>query len=109
MDKPAASLQPAFYAWRIHELQAIAKSCGYAIALHGSMTKDMDVIAVPWTKRALRAQTMVRRMCEAMDLSFDHESNPSKRPHGRRAWSLVFDNGCGYIDLSVMPRRMTND
>lgn len=104
MDKPAANLQPAFYAWRIHELQAIAKACGYAVALHGSMTKDLDVIAVPWTKRALRPQTLVKRLCESMDLSFDETRNPTTMPHGRCAWSLHFDHGCGYIDLSVTPR-----
>lgn len=35
----------------------VARGCGYAIGLHGSMKRDVDLIAVPWTDEA-RAQVI---------------------------------------------------
>ena len=32
----------------------VAREMGYALALHGSMNRDMDLIAVPWVVGALR-------------------------------------------------------
>jgi len=33
------------------------RDCGYAIAPHGSLARDLDVIAVPWTEDAVSAET----------------------------------------------------
>ncbi|HNP65938.1 MAG TPA: hypothetical protein PKH39_18565 [Woeseiaceae bacterium] len=104
-SKPTSSLMPALYSHRIHDIQIIGRASGYALAIHGSMKRDLDVIAVPWTQKAVKAETLVTRLCEALDLGFSADNNPTQKPHGRRCWTLVtLNSSTGYMDLSVMPR-----
>lgn len=102
----------------------IAQKHGYAMALHGSMQRDLDLVAIPWTEQATDAETLVAAIIAHIGLlSFkerimrdgipaadvdaiveaDGGPDPRNKPHGRRAWSLHLDLGA-YIDLSVMPR-----
>lgn len=101
--KPAANLIPAMYSWRIHDIQAIARAEGYAIAIHGSMQRDLDLVAIPWNENASDAPALVERLCERLDLAYDHERDPVLRPHRRLVWSLMM-GGALFVDLSVMPR-----
>lgn len=101
MDKPLPNLRPTMYAHRVHELQTICASNGYALALHGSMQRDLDAVAVPWTDRATSAETLVACICGGMGLSIGPGS-PADKPHGRRVWTLMLWEW-GFVDLSVMP------
>lgn len=47
MEKPV-KVKPAFYAQCYHKLQSIARELGYNLLIHGSMDRDMDLVAVPW-------------------------------------------------------------
>lgn len=94
-----------FMAMRAHE-------CGYALAIHGSMARDFDLIAVPWTENAKSAEELVARILDVMDGTiFSMEqldpTKPTEKPHGRRAYSMHLRTWTGnaYIDLSVMPRK----
>jgi hypothetical protein len=40
--------KPAFYAHCYQGLQKLARDFGYNLLLHGSMDRDMDLVAVPW-------------------------------------------------------------
>lgn len=40
--------KPIFYATLFGGLQAIAKEMGYNLLIHGSINRDMDLVAVPW-------------------------------------------------------------
>lgn len=40
-------------------LCAVARAHGYALALHGSLVTDMDLIAVPWTEQAVPAEDLM--------------------------------------------------
>lgn len=104
MDKPLANLRPSMYAHRVHELQTICRANGYALALHGSMQRDLDAIAVPWTDKAVPAETLVERICEGMGLRLDLDPvrQVDDKPHGRRVWTLMLMDW-GFVDLSVMP------
>lgn len=42
-----------FYACLYHGLCDIARKHGYALAIHGTVTRDLDLIAVPWTPEAV--------------------------------------------------------
>jgi hypothetical protein len=104
-SKPSASLMPAIYSHRIADIQCIARAHGYAIAIHGSMQRDLDVVAFPWTKKAVQPKTLVKRLCDGLDLMFDHSANPKEKAHGRLAWTLLMNGAC-WMDLSVMPRKL---
>lgn len=86
---------------------------GYALALHGSMGRDLDLVAIPWTDEAVAAEELVERIRELVDgFIVDHpdhpETNPTHKPHGRLAWAIHVGAGA-YIDLSVMPRIPTTE
>ena len=101
--------RPITFVFLLPNIIREARAVGYAIALHGSMCADYDLIAVPWTEDAKDASTLVSAVigaCGALYLD-DHENamhgNPTEKAHGRLAWRLML-GGSFTIDLSVMPR-----
>jgi hypothetical protein len=104
------------YVQLLPTLRAVAREHGYALGLHGSGERDLDLIAVPWTEDASDNETLVEALRVAIN---GHIANsltdgkfvgrsPLERPHGRRTWAIrpLENNPTAelYIDLSVMPR-----
>lgn len=102
----------------IGPLRAQAAVLGYALATHGSLSRDIDIIACPWTPDAVSAEELATAIIttvqshndgialvlnDGKDEYDERRRNPSKKPHGRLAWSIHLGGG-PYIDLSVMPR-----
>jgi hypothetical protein len=91
-----------------------ARERGYALAHHGTFGRDLDLVAVPWTDEAVAAEELVLAVAAATGSNVTrHDKNPTRKPHGRLAWSLHFFEHTTdgppiptglYIDLSVMPR-----
>jgi len=92
----------AVYAWIIPQVQKVALEFGYAVAVHGSLVRDLDLLAVPWTDKAKSANKLV----EAIHLRVTGGVlQPAiKQPHGRTSWAIVLDRSHFYVDLSVMAR-----
>lgn len=101
-------------------LRAVARRHGYALAVHGSLARDIDLIAIPWTDAAGKPEPFVREVVEEVRrvLGFcvlaakgadgqtvnDDDYLPgTPKPQGRQAWTIVVSGGT-WIDLSVMPR-----
>lgn len=90
------------------DIRQAARKLGYAIGLHGSLSRDFDLIAVPWTSEAVEADAIAKAIYEAAEgerwrLWWD-EGNA--KPHGRKAYSFDWNEtnkNFGYCDLSVMP------
>lgn len=114
---------PAGYVGLFNILSRRANEHGYALALHGSLKKDMDIMAMPWTPEAISPAELVYKLTDAitflklnvmMDDQF-HDNpptfprsridGPEAKPHGRLAWNIQLGGGC-FIDISVMPRDM---
>lgn len=93
---------PAFYCTLWLGMTKTANKCGYALTLHGSMNRDLDLVAVPWTDDADSEQELIKQLCKRHGLIEGNSANMEK-PHGRRAHVLMM-SGQPYIDLSVMPR-----
>jgi len=51
-----------FFACLYSALCDTARAHGYALAIHGTVTSDLDLIAVPWTDAALDAETLMQAM-----------------------------------------------
>lgn len=101
-----ASRAPA-YACLYHGLAEIARKHGYALAIHGSLQKDLDLVAIPWIEDAAEIDILVevlRKHCEACIEIIPGDVNPELKPHGRIAWSLYMEHGAK-VDLSVMPMK----
>lgn len=122
-----------FFACLYHALCDTARKHGYALAIHGTVTTDLDLVAIPWTEEAAAAEVLrdalmqhigavdyenllMRQLDGNVDLvkqivERDEKSRNEQRdgsgftikPHGRRAWNLYMDAGAK-VDLSVMPR-----
>lgn len=95
--------------------RCIAWSEGYALAMHGSFTRDLDLIAIPWTEQATDAEHLVKRVALALDdlnllVKDTSGKTASKKPHGRLAWTLTFKafGDPRFVDLSVMPRKLAD-
>lgn len=92
------------YARFFTKARCIAWSYGYCLVAHGTMTRDLDLVMIPWTEEAGGAEHVVRYIAQVTETKIPHE--PREKPHGRIAWTLMFE-GFGdprWIDLSVMPR-----
>lgn len=107
----------------------IARAHGYALAIHGSVQVDLDLVAVPWTETATAPEALVKAMMEhlsAVDYrellkrectwaspeqieqmveKANEKVKPEIKPHGRLAWNLYLHHG-RKVDLSVMPRSL---
>ena len=105
----------AAYCCVYSQLIDIAKQHGYALAVHGSMSRDLDLIAVPWTEDAADGLTLIKAFkdatgCVTTGKEWDEltpDCDPSIKPHGRLAYSIHFtEHGLhgAYIDISVMPK-----
>lgn len=117
-DRPAArsNTYALIYASALPKLQEIANSLGYAMCVHGSMQRDLDIVCVPWVENAEEPAVLIRalkRSFKGIRPTNHMIKNPEKKPHGRLAWSFYFTtaeastlNG-PYIDISVMPRSIT--
>jgi hypothetical protein len=114
---------PAAYVGIFPILSERARALGYALTLHGSLARDMDILAMPWTEKAVDAATLVAALKAsitflkvdlAMDdfteeLTYDDPKRkgrvlgPEDKPHGRKAWCISLGAGA-VIDISVVPR-----
>lgn len=117
-EKPCKA--PA-YAWIYPQLVKVARDHGYALAIHGSCNRDLDLVAVPWVDDAAEPSVLIDAMRERIDgvivPTGTHGGrwdgtkfvdaiveNPSAKPHGRLAWNIHFTSCEFYLDVSVMPR-----
>lgn len=86
----------------------LTRAHGYALTVHGTMSLDFDLVAIPWTNEAVEEHTLAKLIAEELNMfageGFEkfHET-PVLKPHGRLSWILYFGNHA-YIDLSVMSR-----
>lgn len=115
-DKPPSNGRACFYAIILPHAIKAARSCGYALAVHGSLVNDLDLVAVPWVKDARPAEDLVRAVVEAVGGFVPGCMMPGipmdaaciagaghDHPHGRRVWNICW-GGRSLIDLGVMPR-----
>lgn len=110
--KPA-TYAPA-YALAYPVLAEAARSVGYALALHGTMGRDCDLVAIPWTEEAqdvnalliaLTTHACLEIVPSGCDANQSPTFSPVAKPHGRVAYTLRFRYGSGgTFDLSIMPR-----
>jgi len=106
--KPS-TFAPAYVAF-YPMLTDIARRHGYALSIHGSVERDMDLLATPWTDEAVPAEQLMQAIASYADTCMSAMFGsavtvlgPDEKPHGRRAWLIKVGNG-SCIDLSVMPR-----
>ena len=93
--------KPSLYAYYFFELKEIAKEFGYNLVLHGSLARDLDLIAIPWVdnpKPELELIHALSRYIVGAQAAEGHESSIyliSKLPGGRTSY-VINVNRSGY-------------
>lgn len=93
---------PVYAAALYPGLAEVAKRYGYALAVHGSVQRDFDLIAIPWTPEATDPQVVVTAICG--EFAITQLGNPTVKEHGRLAFTVSIGFGECFLDLSFMPR-----
>lgn len=101
MAKPEPSYAPMYCAL-YPELARVAKKHGYAMAVHGSLARDFDLICIPWVEAPSNPKTVVDELKK--EFALDEIGEPEVRGHGRKIWTLAIGFGECFLDLSFMPQ-----
>lgn len=91
----------------IKPLQKCVKEYGYSLAVHGSLTRDIDLVAIPWEEKCVKSDELVDAITRKVNFYFKDikvVKCPHTKPHGRKSWAIHISEKI-YIDLSVMPVR----
>ena len=97
------------------QFRTVCRTHGYAVAVHGSLSRDIDLVLVPWVDNASEPETVVEEMkaiitshvgaCYYTGATIhDPVPNPTEKPHGRLCWSIItgYGGGIPYFDISVI-------
>ena len=122
--------KPSLYAFYFETIKAIGLQYGYNIVLHGSMNRDLDLIAIPWEETVKDKDQMIDEIASTIggilmmcDRSIENQEGTryTYKPHGRMAYiininrdfEIKYDGFISkvkdfahpqyYIDISVMP------
>jgi len=117
-DKPI-NAKPGLYAIFYEYLKEIAKTYGYNLVVHGSMNRDLDLIAIPWIDNPRPEQDMIKDFQEYLTginvLTNKGDVNFSVLPGGRHCYTIQLNRGNKngewmrfedreyYLDISVTP------
>jgi len=98
-------------------MRRAAKEAGYALTIHGTLNRDIDIVAIPWSEyQAWDKDALINALCGAVrgvTGRCNHYSNEewTAKPHGRFAKIMLA--WCGEstatLDLSVMPAIQTTE
>ena len=120
--------KPQLYAYYFLSLKEIAKDMGYNLVVHGSMSRDMDLIAIPWIDDPKPEMDLINAIAHYMNgktydhkVFFDYKELPggrhsyvinlyrggySRNHHGEITDPLEFtEDPQYYIDISVTPKK----
>lgn len=119
MYKPT-KVKPGMYALFYEHLKHIAKEYGYNLVLHGSLDRDMDLIAIPWVDDPRPEEEMIKKFMLYLTgrIQSTHEGKVlyTVLPGGRHGYIIELNRGNKrgewmrfedeqyYLDISVTPK-----
>jgi hypothetical protein len=91
-------------------MRRAAKDAGYAIAVHGSLNRDIDLVAIAWAEHNVWTpdallQSLLGAIRGVVGRAHAHDKEWTQKPHGRVAKTIlawVGENSAD-IDISVIP------
>lgn len=100
----ARSKQPVIaYACLYQRLVLTAREHGYALAMHGSLAADLDLVAVPWVADAVSGEDLATALARDAGGFVILDEWSGVRPGGVRK-HIIHLGGGPYLDLCVTPR-----
>ena len=90
------------YACVYAQLAEVARSHGYALAVHGSLAADFDLVCIPWVSGVSDPQSVVDEIASLF--AIEQVTGFERKEHGRIATTISFSFGECRLDLSFMPQ-----
>lgn len=97
----AANNAPIYAACLYPELSEFMRTKGWALAVHGSLARDFDLVAIPWHPDPVAPEKCVEGICHYW--AFKSVGEPETRLHGRLIYTIALKFGECFLDLSFMP------
>jgi hypothetical protein len=87
-------------------IREVGLECGWAIAIHGSLASDIDLIAVAWKEDASTLEYFLDKVEKRIaGTSFTYPwHGPHPMPCGRTVWTLPLESD-HYLDMNVFDGR----
>ena len=120
MGKPI-HIRPGLYTLYYEHLKLIANEYGYNLVIHGSMNRDLDLIAIAWVDRPDSEQEMIKEFQQYLTGIITTKGNGDVHytilPGGRHAYTIDLNRGDKdgewmryadsefYLDISVTPHK----
>lgn len=95
---------PVYAAAMYPELCKIFQRNGYALAVHGSLARDFDLIAVPWAENVSKPEKILKEITKRFAVNILNDA--TEKNHGRVAYTITIGWGECFIDLSFFPNLM---
>lgn len=103
-EKPKPHYAPVYAAALYPDLATIAREHGYALAVHGSLARDFDLIAVPWVDNPSEPATVLDDITSKFAIRLiTPKDKGNDKPHGRQAFTISIGHGDCALDISFMP------
>lgn len=84
------------------ELAELTRKHGYALAIHGSVSRDFDLVCIPWIDEPSSPEDVVTDIVNTY--AFERVAgDPVEHLHGRLVYTLTVSFGECFLDLSFMP------
>lgn len=96
-----ANRGPVYAAALYPELAELVRLHGYALAVHGSIARDFDLVCIPWVEVPIIPKNVVDRICSVFSIKTVKDSDVTH--HGRIRYTVSIGFGDCFIDLSFMP------
>ena len=115
MSDKLIHIKPGLYAMYFEYLKLIAKDFGYNLVIHGSMERDLDLIAIPWSENPKPESEMINDFEMYLTGMKSHNPHYSILPGGRKVYAIQLNRGNRdgewvrfedkeyYLDISVTP------
>lgn len=100
-DQLKPNYAPVYAAAMYPDLCKLFQKHGYALMCHGSLARDFDLLAMPWTETVSMPEEVMKEVVTTFAVRVI--GNPTQRPHGREAYTLSVGFGECAIDLSFVP------
>jgi len=89
---------PVYAAAMYPDLARLFIDNGYALSVHGSLARDFDLIAFPWSYKLTSRRTMLKKITKTFAVKII--GRPEKKPYGRLAYTISVGFGECAFDLS---------
>lgn len=63
-SKKPVHAKPSIYAYYFHAIKEIGITYGYNIVLHGSLNRDLDLVAIAWKEKLGNVDEMIDKIAE---------------------------------------------